>query len=422
MSLPPPTERQARVIWLGLTGLAVAVLIGLAVVLVWSLGRIVNVLSPVLWPLAIAGVISYLLDPVVDFLERKSLSRPRAIIMVFVMALFIALIFFGNVVPQLVSETRQLASRVPAYANRLQDRFERWANDPPPLLKRILQRENRDLNRTTSTEATNTLEPILTTNAAEVLVTTNAPASPTPSLERQTLETATGWFAKLLPAIGTWIVSQVSRVASWFGVFVGLALIPVYTFYFLLEKRGIASSWSDYLPLTDSRFRTELIFVLTSINNYLIAFFRGQVLVAICDGILYGLGFLIVGLPYAALIGVSAMVLTMIPFLGAILTCLGALIIALVQFGDWPHPLLVLVVFGCVQAADSLFISPRIMGGRVGLHPLAIIIALMVGTTLLGGLLGGILAIPLTAALRVIMFRYVWKRPLMTTAATSTGV
>jgi predicted PurR-regulated permease PerM len=121
------------------------------------------------------------------------------------------------------------------------------------------------------------------------------------------------------------------------------------------------------------------------------------------------------------LIGVSAMVLSMIPFIGASLICLGALIIALVQFGDWLHPLLVLVVFGCVQTVESLFISPRIMGGRVGLHPLAIIIAVMAGTTLLGGLLGGILAIPLTAALRVIMFRYIWKRPLATTSAVATS-
>ena len=80
MNLPPPTERQARLIWLAITGLAVAILIGLAATLVWSLGRIVEVLSPVLWPLAIAGVIAYLLDPVVDYLERRSLSRPRAIV------------------------------------------------------------------------------------------------------------------------------------------------------------------------------------------------------------------------------------------------------------------------------------------------------------------------------------------------------
>jgi len=72
--------------------------------------------------------------------------------------------------------------------------------------------------------------------------------------------------------------------------------------------------------------------------------------------------------------------------------------------------LLVLAVFGVVQTLEGLVISPKILGDRVGLHPLAIIVAVMVGTTLLGGLLGGILAIPLTAALRVLMFRYVWKR------------
>jgi predicted PurR-regulated permease PerM len=111
------------------------------------------------------------------------------------------------------------------------------------------------------------------------------------------------------------------------------------------------------------------------------------------------------------LIGAMAIALTMIPFLGAIFTCLTALVIAFVQFGDWRHPLLVLLVFGIVQALEGLVISPKIMGDRVGLHPVTIIIAVMVGTTLLGGILGGILAIPLTAALRVVMFRYIWKRP-----------
>ncbi len=187
-------------------------------------------------------------------------------------------------------------------------------------------------------------------------------------------------------------------------------MIPIYAFYFLAEKHGIKSKWSDYLPVTDSRFKDELVFVLESINNYLIAFFRGQVLVAISDGVLYGAGFLMIGLHYGILIGVMAMVLTMIPFLGAIVTCATALILAIVQFGDWQHPLLVLGVFAVVQTLEGLVISPKIMGGRVGLHPVTIIVAVMAGTTLLGGLLGGILAIPLTAALRVVMFRYVWRR------------
>jgi predicted PurR-regulated permease PerM len=414
VSLLPPTDRQARILWLALTGAALAVLLGLGVALVWGLGQIVRVLSPVLWPLAIAGVIAYLLDPVVDLLESKAIPRTRAIILVFGIALVVVGAFFSSVVPQLVSETRELASRVPAYADRVQKRVERWANHPPALLKKLLERENdKPLNAEPLT-LTNTSGTFIATNAVGATAeSTNSPALLGGAVDRRTLETATGWLAKALPEVGAWLFGQVGRVASWFGVLAGLALIPVYTFYFLLEKKSISSRWSDYLPLTDSRFKTELVFVLNSINNYLIAFFRGQVLVAICDGILYGIGFLIVGLPYSLLIGVAAVVLTMIPFLGAILTCAGALIIALVQFGDWRHPLLVLIVFGCVQALEGLVISPRIMGGRVGLHPLAIIIALMVGTTLLGGLLGGVLAIPLTAALRVVMFRYVWKRPIL---------
>jgi predicted PurR-regulated permease PerM len=199
-------------------------------------------------------------------------------------------------------------------------------------------------------------------------------------------------------------------LAGLFGIIAGLALIPIYLFYLLLEKRFIAKNWTDYLPVTDSKFKDELVFVIQSINDYLIAFFRGQVLVAICDGILYGIGFAIIGLPYALLIGAMAIVLTIIPFLGAIVTCAAALLIAIVTFGDWQHPLGVVIVFAIVQGLEGYVLQPKILGDRVGLHPMIIIVAVMTGTTLLGGLLGGLLAIPLAAALKVMMFRYVWKR------------
>jgi predicted PurR-regulated permease PerM len=411
MNLPPPTPRQARTIWLALTGLAVALLVALVTGLVWGLGQVLQILAPVLWPIAVAGVIAYLLDPLVDFLVGKRIPRPRAIITVFALALVLVAGLLGSIVPQLVTETRQLVARIPAYSAQLQTKAENWINNPPELVRKFLGQEDTSLKPT---------EASVVTNAAGDISTTNAPAGPTEpatgssvrsgSIDQQTLKTATDWATKTLPKVGSWLFGQVGRVASWFGVLAGLALIPVYAFYFLLEKQGISSRWTDYLPVADSGFKTELVFVLNSINNYLIAFFRGQVLVAICDGILYGVGFLLIGLPYAVLIGVVAIFLTLIPFLGAIVTCVAALIIALVQYGDWLHPLLVLGVFGIVQMLEGLVISPKIMGGRVGLHPVTIIISVMVGTTLLGGLLGGILAIPLTAALRVVMFRYVWRR------------
>jgi predicted PurR-regulated permease PerM len=229
-------------------------------------------------------------------------------------------------------------------------------------------------------------------------------------LDRATLSSASDWIARALPAVGNWLAQVMGAIATVFGIIAGLVLIPIYAFYFLLEKQGITAQWRDYLPVQDSKFKEELVFVINAINEYLIAFFRGQVLVAICDGILYTIGFLVINLPYAVLIGAMATCLTIIPFLGAITTCVTALIVALVAFGDWQHPALVLVVFAVVQSLEGFVIQPKIMGDRVGLHPVTIIVALLVGTTLLGGILGGILAIPLTAALRVVMSRYVWKR------------
>lgn len=411
MPFPPPSAKQARILWLSLTALALAVLLALLAGLVWGLGQLLQLLSPVLWPLAVAGVIAYLLDPVVDFFQRKGVPRTRAIIAVFTLAAVIVLGLFGSVVPQVVRETRDLALKIPGYSKRVQQRVQDWVNHPPPLLRKLLNLPAESGSATNAVPSTNAVPATTPTNAAASPEAGDSPPTLlTRALDAETIQSATEWLARALPKIGSWIFGQASRVASWFGILAGLALIPVYTFYFLLEKKGIKSKWTDYLPVAKSEFKDELVFVLRSINDYLIVFFRGQVLVALCDGVLYTIGFFIIGLPYAFLVGAMATVLTMIPFLGAIVTCVAALIIAFVQFGDWLHPILVLAVFAVVQTLEGLVISPKIMGDRVGLHPLTIIIAVMVGTTVLGGLLGGILAIPLTAALRVLMFRYVWKK------------
>jgi predicted PurR-regulated permease PerM len=411
MPLPPPSNTQARLIWLALTGLAVATMVALIAGAVWGLGCVVRTLAPVLWPLAVAGVIAYLLDPVVDFFERRRLSRPKAIVSVFGLALLAIAILFGSILPPMVSESRQFVRHIPDYAVQLEHRAADWLSNLPPWAERLLSRDTKPPATVHTPATTNSLPETFSTNQPAALEyttgSTNRSSRFNEALEKENLQTAASWAVWVVRKAGSWLGGQ---VLTGVGFLAGLVLVPVYAFYFLLEKRGISSRWTNYLPVKDSRFKDELVFVLDSINGYLIAFFRGQVLVALCDGILYGLGFLIVGLPYALLIGAVAVVLTIIPFLGAILICAASLLIAVVQYGDLLHPLLVLAVFGFVQAMESLVFSPRIMGGRVGLHPITIIIAVMTGTTLLGGLLGGILAIPLTAALRVVMFRYVWKR------------
>lgn len=375
--------------------------IAVVVVLVWALGRVIEALSPVLWPLAVAGVGAYLLDPVVDLFERKGLSRTWAIVNVFVIALLIVAGVLAYIIPPVIGETRQLVLRLPEISHKVEERIDGWLNRPPEWL--------RIFNPSKATETGPSAAP---TNAVPLTVNTNAAApaaTPAPSTGLKdafdkALESAGKTFADFLPKAGLWLVSR-------FSVLVGLVLIPIYAFYLLVEKSGIESKWADYLPIKDSALKDELVFILGSINDYMIAFFRGQVIVSLIDGFMYGLGFALIKLPYAILIGAAAAVLTIVPFIGAIIVLLTALIISFVQFGDWRHPLLVVAVFAIVQTLESVWISPRVMKGRVGLHPLTIIIAVMVGTTLLGGLLGGVLAIPLTAVLRVLMERYVWKRP-----------
>ena len=181
--------------------------------------------------------------------------------------------------------------------------------------------------------------------------------------------------------ISAWLLEQLKKVTSLFGFLAGLALVPVYVFYFLLEKRSIKRNWTDYLPVRESKVKDEIVFVLHSINDCMIVFFRSQVLVAMCVGTLLTVGFLALGLDYAILLGVMAGLLGIIPYLGVALSIIPAFILSMVQFvpdGDWLKPILILVWFAAVQAMEGFFISPKIIGDRVGLHPLTIIIAIMI--------------------------------------------
>lgn len=367
--LPQPTQTQARIIWLALSAIAVAVILASVVGAFWVLGVIAQKLSVILLPLAVAGILAYLLDPLVDAFGRIGVPRTRAIWLVFFLGVMLILGMLGTVVPALVVETQDLINQFPDLAKQVEGRV-------------------RDFMA----------------------------SSPWGEKARQAWESDVGakvqaWLEEVLPTISAWLLAQLGKIASWFGLLVGFAMVPVFLFYFLLEKRGIESHWTNYLPIQESKIKNEVVFILTAINDYLILFFRGQVLVALCDGVLLTIGFLAIGIKYAFLLGMTAGLLSIVPFLGVAISLIPALALAAVQYGDWLHPLMVLALFAAVQMLEGLYISPKIMGDKVGLHPLTIIIAVMIGTALLGGITGGILAIPLTAALRVLMFRYVWRQP-----------
>lgn len=421
----PPTPRQARILWMSTTAVAVAIVLALIGMVAWGFGMALQKLSPVLLPLAIAGILAYLIDPVVDFFGRRGIPRTRAIFLVFTLVLLAVGLVSSLVIPKLLLEARDLADQIPDFGGQTAD---------DPALGTTTY-----TNAATAAPATPAIPP--PTNSVSSTPSTNAPNSlftlPKAWMEKteawldsspwgmrlrkvwdtELKSTVEGWAKKTMPVVSNWVLQQVKKVASWFGLIVGLALVPVYLFYFLQEKKAISENWTDYLPILESKTKDELVFILRAINDYLILFFRGQILVAICIGVLLTIGFALMGLKYGLLLGIAAGALSIVPYLGIVLSVIPAVALAAVQFGDWLHPLLVIGVFALVQFLEGFFISPKIMGDRVGLHPLTIIIAVMVGTTLMGGIIGGILAIPLTAALRVLMFRYVWKRRSATLAA-----
>jgi predicted PurR-regulated permease PerM len=412
MSLKPPSENQSRIIWLGVTALAGLAIVGVIVAFLWGLGKFFNLLSPILWPLCVAAIGAYLLDPVVNWLELRKIPRTRALVFVFVFMFVLLATALGIVIPKVVSETVELASKVPQYTSHMQKNLDDWAARLPE--KSHFQSQEKQTNAAPTMpakkSATNFNQAISSATNQPPGTNTFAQITASIPLDKETVTSISSWLANILPRAGEWLFGQSGKVGSLIDILIGLVLIPIYAFYFLLEKRGIKSHWKDYLPIRNSHAKDELIFVLSAVNQYLIAFFRSQVLVALCNGIMYAIGFSIIGLDYALLLGFFAVLLTIIPFLGAVVVCIIGLLIAVMQSGDWYQPFLVLVVVVVVQSIEAFLISPKIMGHRVGLHPMIIIVAVIAGTTIFGGLIGGVLAIPFAATLRVVMFRYVWKK------------
>ncbi len=202
------------------------------------------------------------------------------------------------------------------------------------------------------------------------------------------------------------------------GFLLSLVIVPIYLFYFLIEAPSIATQWHDYLPLRASAFKDEVVSVLNEINGYLIAFFRGQLVVSMINGAITGAGLAFIRLEFGLLIGVALCFLGIVPYLGIAACWAIAVVLAIVQGGSWlvpPHPfwlfpLVVTCIFFVVHWCDNLFVTPRIVGESVGLHPFTVIFSVFVWSLLMGGLLGAILAVPLTATVKVLLRRYVWER------------
>lgn len=433
---PPdyPTPWQKKTIWAALTALAVVAIGAIAVGLIWVTSRALGFLQPILIPFAIAGVMAYLLDPVVSKIVSWGTSRQRAVLCVFAL---VSIAFAGVlvwIIPSIAEQSGRLARGVPGYTERTKKRVLQFAEDfrakyNIQLLPEFPKTEIPPEETTPKPPDTAPLPPGAPTPAGAAVGTTPRTAAESAvsdqAFELQHLLSG-DWIRTALPTVvrNTWnfIRTSVGGFLGVFGFLLSMVIVPIYLYYFLIESRNISESWGDYLPLRASQFKDEVISALTEINGYLIAFFRGQLLVSLINGTATGVGLVIVGLDFGLLIGLMLCFLGIIPYLGIILCWIPAVIIAAVQGGAgtwlpgdpwWVFPLVVTGIFVIVQQIDGLFITPKIVGESVGLHPMTVIVSVFAWSLLMGGLLGAILAVPLTATIKVLLKRYVWQRRFM---------
>jgi predicted PurR-regulated permease PerM len=426
-----PTIWQRRTMWSALTAVALATIGSIAVGLIWTAAQVISFLQPILIPFAVAGVLAYLLDPVVSKMVEWGIPRRPSVLMVF--AVVSALLLWGAIwfVPAISHQTVNLIHRVDDYTRTTRSRVielgkslrQKYGFDVLPTLddspddspdtKRVEPAEKSDSTALDAAKAAkngNSLEELI--DVQKIL--------------------KGDWLKSSLTALVNnsirMIRSSVGGFLSVFGFLLSLIIIPIYLFYFLIDARNISASWQDYLPIRASQFKDEVVSSLTEINGYIIAFFRGQLLVSVINGTATALGLVIVGLDFGLLIGLVLCVLGLIPYLGILVCWIPAVIIATVQEGTgtfipsdpgWLFPLVVTGIFVLVQKIDSFFITPKVVASRVGLHPLTVIVSLFMWSLLIGGLLGTILAVPLTATLKVLLRRYVWERRILRAAQMS---
>jgi predicted PurR-regulated permease PerM len=350
---------QRRLVGFALSFAAVVAIAILLYLIFEGLARFIGNFSPVIWPLAVAGILALVLRPVVALFE-KHLRIRRAMGVVLLYGLFLLLVagLIFAIVPALVSQILDFISYLPS----LWQQSVKWGEQHFPDWLAVARR-------------------YLAHPSVRALAD---------SLTQQAQDLA-GQLAPSLKKAG-------AGLFGLFGFTASLAIIPVYLFFFLLTDEHPTARLPAQLTFLRKEYRDDLVFLLSEFLDILVAFFRGQLLIGLIMGILLATGFSIAGLKFGLALGLLIGFLNIVPYLGTMLGLSVVLPLAFFQSdGGWGLFAACVGVFIAVQATESWLLTPRIMGRRTGLHPVVIIIAVFFWGQALGGILGMVLAVPLTA-------------------------
>lgn len=329
--------------------------------LVAGTGWLLYLLAPVITPFVLSAGLAYLGDPLVDRLERirmfgGTMNRTAAVLVVFLLITAILVLLLLIVLPMLRDQVQHLVKSAPAM-------FEWMAGTALPWLQAKLGLSSFALDAQSLTAA----------------------------LKSYWREVSTA----LVGVVGT--VSRGGQVVlAWL---MNLVLVPVVTFYLLRDWDKLVEGVRTLIPRTVEPVVSRLC---REIDDVLGAFIRGQLMVMFALGLIYAVGLWAIGLDLALIIGMGAGLLSIVPYLGTLVGVVAALAAALFQFQDVLHPVLALAVFGVGQTLEGMVLTPKLVGDRVGLHPVAVIFAVLAGGQLFG-FLGILLALPVASALNVLV-------------------
>lgn len=311
-------------------------------------------LAPILTPFVVAALLAYIGDPLTDRLESWGLRRTLAVVVVFVVLTALAMLLLMVLVPMLERQVILLVTKLPAYVTNLKE-----------VLLPLLNTLSSDGKPLLDWEA-------LSANIGDYLKGAGNIAGKTLGYITQSGLALVGWIANLV-------------------------LIPVVAFYLLRDWDRLVSAVNGLLP----RKIEPIISQLTrECDEVLGAFLRGQMMVMLSLGVIYSTGLWIVGLDLALLIGMIAGVVSFVPYLGFIIGIIIAGTLSVIQFHDVSHLLAVAGVFAVGQSIEGMLLTPLLVGERIGLHPVAVIFAVLAGGQLFG-FIGVLLALPLAAVIAV---------------------
>jgi len=322
-------------------------------------------LAPVLTPFVLALLLAWLGDPLVDRIERAGRSRNVAVTLVFVLMVLLVTLALMILVPMIERQIVTLINALPQMRDWVIGTAVPW------------------LEQKTGLELLTWLDP---ERSIEWIRGHWAQAG-------GVAKTFFGYLSRSGFAMVTWVVN--------------IALLPILTFYFLRDWDKLVERVAVVIP---RKYIGTVSQLATESNDVLGAFIRGQFLVMVALGVIYAAGLTLVGLKLGLLIGLLAGLISFIPYLGATTGIVFAVLAALVQSQgfDWQLLILVGVVFTVGQLMESYVLTPRIVGDKIGLHPVAVIFAVMAGGQLFG-FLGMLLALPVAAVANVLL-RYAHQR------------